>query len=33
MIRRTFLKGTLASGGVAVAIGAGLLTPSTVLAA
>jgi sulfur-oxidizing protein SoxY len=31
--RRTFLKGTLASGGVAVAVGAGLLTPSTVLAA
>lgn len=33
MIRRTFLKGTLASGGIAVAVGAGLLTPATVMAA
>jgi sulfur-oxidizing protein SoxY len=33
MIRRTFLKGTLAGGSVAVAIGAGLLTPGTVMAA
>jgi sulfur-oxidizing protein SoxY len=33
MIRRTFLKGTLAGGSVAVAIGAGLLAPSTVMAA
>jgi sulfur-oxidizing protein SoxY len=31
--RRTFLKGSLAGGAVAVAVGAGLLTPSTVLAA
>ena len=31
--RRTFLKGTLAGGSVAVAVGAGLLAPSTVLAA
>lgn len=31
--RRTFLKGSLASGAVAVAVGAGLLTPQTVLAA
>ena len=33
MIRRTFLKGTLAGGSVAVAVGAGLLAPSTVMAA
>ncbi len=33
MIRRTFLKGTLAGGTVAVAVGAGLLTPRMVLAA
>ena len=31
--RRTFLKGTMATGAVAVAVGAGLLTPQTVLAA
>ena len=31
--RRTFLKGSMASGAVAIAVGAGLLTPSTVLAA
>ncbi|EHQ53171.1 sulfur oxidation protein SoxY-like protein [Ectothiorhodospira sp. PHS-1] len=30
--RRVFLKGTLAAGTVGVAVGAGLLTPSTVLA-
>ncbi|MBK1672395.1 thiosulfate oxidation carrier protein SoxY [Ectothiorhodospira shaposhnikovii] len=30
--RRVFLKGTLATGTVGVAVGAGLLTPSTVLA-
>jgi sulfur-oxidizing protein SoxY len=33
MQRRTFLKGTLAGGAVAVAVGAGLLTPRAVLAA
>lgn len=33
MQRRTFLKGSLAGGTVAVAIGAGLLTPRAVLAA
>lgn len=33
MQRRTFLKGSLASGGVALAVGAGLLTPSMVMAA
>ena len=33
MQRRTFLKGSMATGAVAVAAGAGLLTPSTVLAA
>ena len=33
MKRRTFLKGSLAGSAVAVAVGAGLLTPSTVLAA
>jgi sulfur-oxidizing protein SoxY len=33
MQRRTFLKGTMASSAVAVAVGAGLLSPSTVLAA
>jgi len=33
MQRRTFLKGSLASSAVAVAVGAGLLTPQTVLAA
>jgi sulfur-oxidizing protein SoxY len=33
MKRRTFLKGTLAGSAVAVAAGAGLLTPQTVLAA
>ena len=33
MQRRTFLKGSMASGAVAIAVGAGLLTPSTVLAA
>lgn len=33
MKRRVFLKGTLASSAVAVAAGAGLLTPSQVLAA
>lgn len=33
MQRRTFLKGTVASSAVAVAAGAGLLTPSSVLAA
>lgn len=31
--RRTFLKGSLAGSAVAVAVGAGLLTPQTVLAA
>ena len=31
--RRTFLKGSMATGAVAVAVGAGLLTPQTVLAA
>jgi sulfur-oxidizing protein SoxY len=31
--RRVFLKGTLAAGAVGVAVGAGVLTPSTVLAA
>jgi sulfur-oxidizing protein SoxY len=31
--RRTFLKGSLAGGAVAVAVGAGLLAPRTVLAA
>jgi sulfur-oxidizing protein SoxY len=31
--RRTFLKGSLASGTVGVAVGAGLLTPQAVLAA
>lgn len=33
MQRRTFMKGTLAAGGVAVAVGAGLLSPRAVLAA
>ena len=33
MQRRTFMKGTLAASGVAVAISAGLLSPSAVLAA
>lgn len=33
MKRRIFLKGALASGAVAVAVGAGLLTPRAVLAA
>lgn len=33
MKRRTFLKGSLAAGTIGVAVGAGLLTPSTVLAA
>jgi sulfur-oxidizing protein SoxY len=33
MKRRTFLKGTLTVGAVTVAVGAGLLTPRTVLAA
>ena len=33
MKRRSFLKGTLAGGTVAVAVGAGLLSPRTVLAA
>ena len=33
MQRRTFMKGTLAASGVAVAVSAGLLSPSTVLAA
>ena len=33
MQRRTFLKGSMATGAVAVAVGAGLLTPQTVLAA
>ncbi len=33
MKRRTFLKGTLASGVVGVAVSAGLLTPQSVLAA
>ena len=33
MKRRSFLKGTLAGGTVAVAVGAGLLNPRTVLAA
>ncbi len=33
MQRRTFLKGSLASSTVAVAMGAGLLSPGTVLAA
>ena len=32
MKRRSFLKGTLATGAAAVAVNAGLLTPSTVLA-
>jgi sulfur-oxidizing protein SoxY len=32
MKRRSFLKGTLATGATAVAVNAGLLTPSTVLA-
>lgn len=31
--RRTFLKGSLAGSAVAIAVGAGLLTPSTVMAA
>jgi sulfur-oxidizing protein SoxY len=33
MKRRTFLKGTLASGALAVAVGGGLLKPSNVMAA
>ena len=33
MKRRTFLKGSLAGSAVAVAVGAGLLTPTTVMAA
>ncbi|MDG4811840.1 thiosulfate oxidation carrier protein SoxY [Hydrogenovibrio sp. 3SP14C1] len=33
MKRRSFLKGTLATGAAAIAVNAGLLTPSTVLAA
>ena len=33
MKRRVFLKGSLAAGSVGVAVGAGLLTPQTVLAA
>ena len=33
MQRRTFMKGTLAASGVAVAVSAGLLSPSAVLAA
>ncbi|MCG6885691.1 MAG: thiosulfate oxidation carrier protein SoxY, partial [Proteobacteria bacterium] len=33
MQRRTFLKSTLAGSAVAVAVGAGLLTPRMVLAA
>ena len=33
MQRRTFMKGTLAASGVAVALSAGLLSPSAVLAA
>ena len=33
MQRRTFLQGSLAGGAVAVAVGAGLLSPRTVLAA
>ena len=33
MQRRTFMKGTLAAGGVAVAVSAGLLSPRAVLAA
>jgi len=33
MQRRTFLKGTMASSAVAIAAGAGLLSPSSVLAA
>jgi len=33
MQRRTFMKGTLAAGSVAVAVGAGLLSPRAVLAA
>ncbi|BCN93828.1 thiosulfate oxidation carrier protein SoxY [Thiomicrorhabdus immobilis] len=33
MKRRSFLKGTLATGAAAVAVNAGLLTPSSVLAA
>ena len=33
MQRRTFMKGTLAASGVAVAVGAGLLSPRAVLAA
>ncbi len=32
MKRRSFLKGTLATGAAAIAVNAGLLTPSTVLA-
>jgi sulfur-oxidizing protein SoxY len=32
MKRRSFLKGTLATGATAIAVNAGLLTPSTVLA-
>jgi sulfur-oxidizing protein SoxY len=31
--RRIFMKGTLAAGAVGVAVGAGLLSPRTVLAA
>ena len=31
--RRTFLKGSMAGGAIAVAVGAGLLTPQSVLAA
>ncbi|VAW95115.1 hypothetical protein MNBD_GAMMA21-2183, partial [hydrothermal vent metagenome] len=33
MQRRTFLQGSLAGGAVAVAVGAGLLSPRSVLAA
>ena len=33
MQRRTFLKGTLAASATGIAVGAGLLTPATVLAA
>ncbi|NNG14415.1 MAG: twin-arginine translocation signal domain-containing protein, partial [Gammaproteobacteria bacterium] len=33
MERRTFLKGSMAGSAVAVAVGAGLLTPQSVLAA
>ncbi|MEJ2398761.1 MAG: twin-arginine translocation signal domain-containing protein, partial [Gammaproteobacteria bacterium] len=33
MKRRTFLQGSLAGGAVAAAVGAGLLSPTTVLAA